>query len=81
MTEPKFDLTEHLRQEYRDVSQTQFWKTFMADIVEKYGMEIKTLKVASIDRIPKSQGRISAFDYVLGLPDKIVTGTRNEKEE
>lgn len=81
MTGPEFDLVENLKQEWRDVSKTQFWKTFVARIVERYGMELKTLKSASIDRIPKSQGRISAFDFVLALPNKIVAGESGEKEE
>jgi len=80
MTGPEFDLVANLKQEWRDVSKTQFWKTFVAGIAEKYNAELKTLKSASIDRIPKAQGRISAFEQVLGLPDKILSGTI-EKEE
>ena len=81
MTGPEIDLVSNLKQEWRDVSKTQFWKTFIAGIVEKYNAELKTLKSASIDRIPKAQGRISAFEQVLGLPEKIIAGTVSEKEE
>jgi len=80
MTGPEFDLVANLKQEWRDVSKTQFWKTFMLEIVDKYNNELKTLKSASIDRIPKAQGRISAFEQVLKMPDKILSGTI-EKEE
>jgi hypothetical protein len=58
----------------------QFWKTLMSRIVERYGSEIKTLKVADGDRFKKTQGYIAALEWVLGQPDKILSGT-TEKEE
>ncbi len=64
-----------LESERRNIEQTKFWGLFLGRIMKSRDNDIKELCAsAKGDRVPELQGRIAAYNLILGLPDKIVKG-------
>ena len=67
--------------EYRDVAATEFWNRFMMTIMAANAQAIKDLCSAKAEDVPKLQGRIFAYDKVIGLPDKVVRDSKGTPPE
>ena len=65
--------------EYQMVIDTTFWKAYLDEIARLRGTQSKMLESADLEKITRLQGGISAIDLVLGLPDKIVVRSSQEK--
>jgi len=62
--------------EYRDVAATKFWHDFMFRIIGERERSMHDLCSAKPEDVQKLQGRIAAYDKVIGLPDKVVKDSK-----
>lgn len=62
--------------EYREIEKTVFWQKFMIAIHTANAQSIRDLCSARPEDVQKLQGRIFAYDKVIGLPDKVVKDSK-----
>jgi hypothetical protein len=70
------DFLTQIRSEYQTVLDTKFWEVYRKRILDLIGTASTDLRtvdpIADATKLARSQGKIEAFNIVLGLPDNIV---------
>jgi len=70
------DFLTQIRSEYQTVLDTKFWEVYRKRILDLIGTASTDLRtvdpIADATKLARSQGKIDAFNIVLGLPDSIV---------
>lgn len=69
-----------LQADFDAVSQTHFWKEFMAIVQERRNMAVKTLEKCKLEQVVYWQTVIRELDAGMRLPYKIL-GTETAPEE
>jgi hypothetical protein len=71
-----------LEAEYHDIAKTSFWKNYMVRLLKLRDQEVRDLcNSAKGEDVPKKQGRIFAYNLVIGMPDKMIEDSKGQTLE
>jgi hypothetical protein len=74
-------LLDQIQNDYTNVVTTQFWKHYIAEIGKRRSAKSRMCETTDKEKLEKIQGFIEGMDFVLRLPEELMSGKLFSEKE